>query len=1159
MAVAHRGLALGLLIGAVSASEAASGQVTPYVVTHDMGGFTPLSSGTIHVPVAYGSQDAWDEGAARIPLPFDFEFFGRRYREIWAFTNGFLSFEPPPPNVTVIGPPTAVPRAGDAVDAYIAPMWQDLDRDRTTTPLPPPPRIRSLVTGGAGARTLTIEYAGFKRARSPLSDVNFQVALDEGANRIRVVYGQSFGILNATAALEGAGGTDGFDLHRPSSTCAGNCPCGPASCNSVPNLPNGRRVSVDLPSRTELVGGVFGPPGAAPGSSFEARVVARNAGLAPSGAFDYEVYLSPTSTSTAGASLLGSFRGGPLAALQVETTTRTFVVPPALPASTRYLAVAVDVGREVDEVFEGNNLSFGGPFGTAPELRGRLEIPAQGGPGEPLLARLVVENAGAPVAQAFDVRYWLSTDSVLGADILLATRTTTLPDGFSSSASVDLPIPPTAAPSPPPYRVIAELDASGIVRELDETNNVVVSAGTVDLRGPDLEVVRVESPAVAARGRPIPVEVVVRNNGGAPALGVTACVLVGRAPGVDLLTGLRITETLPFDVSVGGVLELYLEPVVPFDLTPAERYLAGGVDCRRAVLEDLEDDNARDREGGTIEVRAPSADFSVEALAGPTRLAEGEPAELRARIVNRGSAAAAAALVLVASSDAVLDPDDLQLASVDPGPLLEPGAVAELRVAGRLPASLPWGALFLGLVADPADVVDEIEEDDNVGFVGPIPVEGPALAVVGQDPPPAEATSPYAWRFAAVGGGGDRSWSLEWMGGRPPAGIAFDPATAELRGTPEASAEGRHPYVVAVRSEGVEASREGALLVVPPGLPLAIASRQLPPARLDVPYDAALLAVGGAPPYRFRAVDPSAVPSGLEIREATGRLAGAPTLVGAYLFEVEVQDRFDRATRAPVALEVVEPSSGLQIATADVPSGMVGMPYETRLGATGLTGPAQWTLTGRVPGLSLDEGSGVFAGTPAEAGLFPITVTLTEPGTGRRDRAAFVVEVVERGDLFIEGEAALPEGQVGVAYASAGGPVRLRATPDDGGLLWSVLDGALPDGLRLRPDGVIEGTPTAPGAFAFLVQASNTAREARRATRVIRVGDGSAPSEPPADGGCRCLVEGRARPGAPSLGVLLTLGLLLGAFAFRYRSQEGFELNPKAGGLTRRNPSSRAL
>jgi large repetitive protein len=57
-------------------------------------------------------------------------------------------------------------------------------------------------------------------------------------------------------------------------------------------------------------------------------------------------------------------------------------------------------------------------------------------------------------------------------------------------------------------------------------------------------------------------------------------------------------------------------------------------------------------------------------------------------------------------------------------------------------------------------------------------------------------------------------------------------------------------------------------------------------------------------------------------------------------------------------------------------------------------------------------------------------------------------------------------GEVGVAYP----PITLSATGGVAPYTWTVPVGSLPGGLTLSPDGVVSGTPTANGYFAFSVQ-----------------------------------------------------------------------------------------
>lgn len=79
----------------------------------------------------------------------------------------------------------------------------------------------------------------------------------------------------------------------------------------------------------------------------------------------------------------------------------------------------------------------------------------------------------------------------------------------------------------------------------------------------------------------------------------------------------------------------------------------------------------------------------------------------------------------------------------------------------------------------------------------------------------------------------------------------------------------------------------------------------------------------------------------------------------------------------------------------------------------------------------------------------------------------------------------LPEAVVGKAYT--------QSFTFDGGLppyTWSVVSGALPQGLALQPSGNISGTPRHSGAWTFTLQAADTRGGATQLTHTLPVGDG---------------------------------------------------------------------
>ena len=71
-------------------------------------------------------------------------------------------------------------------------------------------------------------------------------------------------------------------------------------------------------------------------------------------------------------------------------------------------------------------------------------------------------------------------------------------------------------------------------------------------------------------------------------------------------------------------------------------------------------------------------------------------------------------------------------------------------------------------------------------------------------------------------------------------------------------------------------------------------------------------------------------------------------------------------------------------------------------------------------------------------------------------------------DSLVINTASVPGGEVGSAYAAT-----LAASGGSGSFTWSLSSGSLPGGLTMNAAGTISGTPTMPGVFTFVVQATD--------------------------------------------------------------------------------------
>jgi len=101
-------------------------------------------------------------------------------------------------------------------------------------------------------------------------------------------------------------------------------------------------------------------------------------------------------------------------------------------------------------------------------------------------------------------------------------------------------------------------------------------------------------------------------------------------------------------------------------------------------------------------------------------------------------------------------------------------------------------------------------------------------------------------------------------------------------------------------------------------------------------------------------------------------------------------------------------------------------------------------------------------GTPIAIG--PVNFTVTATGTNATGSKSYTLNIVG-----IATASPLPNGAIGGAYSET-----LDASSIPGVLVWSVVSGALPDGLTLDPvTGEIAGTPTTDIIAAFTISASN--------------------------------------------------------------------------------------
>src|SRR5579863_3521478 len=175
-------------------------------------------------------------------------------------------------------------------------------------------------------------------------------------------------------------------------------------------------------------------------------------------------------------------------------------------------------------------------------------------------------------------------------------------------------------------------------------------------------------------------------------------------------------------------------------------------------------------------------------------------------------------------------------------------------------------------------------------------------------------------------------------------------------------------------------------------------------------------------------------------------------------------------------------SAQFTITTSSLPTGIVGVAYSAQLQTSGALAPVTWYICppaanctpggSPAPGLILDSNTGIISGTPTTTGAFGFTVQAEFNDSATTETSKALSISVTPPCVPTVSPASLHQGDINIPYAQ----VQFTTSGCQGSTFTFTAQSVnlfnpsiLPQGLILSSLGVLKGTPSATGTFAFLL------------------------------------------------------------------------------------------
>ncbi|MCB9384653.1 MAG: putative Ig domain-containing protein [Bryobacterales bacterium] len=388
-----------------------------------------------------------------------------------------------------------------------------------------------------------------------------------------------------------------------------------------------------------------------------------------------------------------------------------------------------------------------------------------------------------------------------------------------------------------------------------------------------------------------------------------------------------------------------------------------------------------------------------------------------------------------------------------------PSGIALSSTTGEIHGapSGPGDSTFLLRVTDARGVTDDfslmltVHSRPQITTTSPLP----ALTVsqtVSQTLAATSGTTPYVWSVST---------------GSLPDGLTLNPSTGVITGVP--TAEGAASFSLQVADAHDLTDEDPFEWMVNPAP--QITTSELPPTTVSRPFGpVTLAATGGTGALSWSA---TGLPAGVTVDAGTGVVSGTPSVEGTFTATFTATDTNSVDATAELTL-TVNPLP--EILTTELPRATVGGAYSFMLSSTGGTAPLTWDLIcSTLPaGMTLSP-EGLISGTPLTAEILMVDIEVADHA-GATDVKTFNFQVVDDIEITTTSLPIVTAEQVlNIGFSLSGGFAPFT---------WSVIEGALPQGVALDPaTGMLSGAAVDGGTYVFTMQATDV--DNRVATRTF--------------------------------------------------------------------------